>query len=338
MRVVFFGSGPFALPALERLHECSRRAPLSAADTGPPLVELVRVVTRPDRPQRRGRQLVPTPVRARAVELGLPCDAPEGANEPDFLDSLAALSPDLITVADYGEMLRKRLRELPRIGVFNLHASLLPRHRGAAPVVHAILHGEEETGVTLFRIEKRLDSGPIVDAARAGIGPLETAGELEPRLGRLAADLLERNLEAFASGSFREAPQDESLATIAPKIEKRAGAIPWNASALEVSNLVRAFNPWPGAFSFLGAERTIFLRVRPCGAALVDAALPPGSVEDTRRDGFRVRCGSGAVEVLQLQREGKAPLDAAAYLRGRPLKPGDRFTMAEAGLAEPLKP
>jgi len=312
VRIVFFGTGPFAIPALERLHAASGVHPL------------LRVVTRPDRPQARGRKVSPTPVRRRASELGIACDAPETANDPVYLDSLAALAPDLFLVADYGEMLRKRIRELPAVGIFNLHGSLLPRWRGAAPVVHAILAGERETGVTLFRIERGLDSGPVVDMEKLTIGELETAGELEARLARAGADLIERNLPRFASGSLRETPQDDSQATPAPKIEKSAAQIDWTAPAEQVARQVRAYNPWPGAFSLIRGERTIFLRARPIGAE-VQGTEPPGSVVSVARDAFCVRCGQGAIEVLELQREGKAPLEAAAYLRGRPLQPGDRF-------------
>ena len=323
VNIVFFGSGPFALPALELLGQ------------GPLGHKLVCVVSRPDRPQRRGRQVIPMPARAKALELGLPCEAPETANDSAFLGSLSKLSPDIFIVADYGEMLRKPLRELPRIGIFNLHGSLLPRWRGAAPVVHSILNGDRESGVTLFRIEKGLDSGPIIDAARAQIGERETAGELEARLARLAADLLERNLVAFDEGTFRESSQDDSLATLAPKIEKSHGGIPWDKPALEVVNRIRAFNPWPGAFSFLDSERTILLRATLAEGAESSSGAP-GVIVSVRKDGFRVRCGQGSIEVLQLQREGKAPLDAAAYLRGKALKPGDRFSSTFPPLSAPL--
>lgn len=321
MRVVFLGSGPFGLPALERLSRSSPRH------------EVVRVLTRPDRPQKRGQALAPMPVRVLAGELGLPCDAPDSANGPACLESLRALAPDIFIVADYGEMLRKLLREIPRIGVFNLHASILPRYRGAAPIVHALLQGEQETGVTLFRIEKGLDSGPIVDVESTLVKPLETASELEERLARVAADLLERNLDAFAAGTFTEKPQDETLATLAPRIEKRAGEIRWEGTAERVANLVHAMNPWPGAYSFLHPaggrpERTIFLRVRPAHGAPDPGSsgrAAPGTVERIQKDGFAVRCGVGSVDVLEVQREGKSALAAGAYLRGRQLTSGDVF-------------
>jgi len=333
VKIAFFGSGPFGLPTLERLHARSVQYPL------------LRVVTRPDRPQKRGRKLAATPIRKRAGELGVPCAAPESVNDPAFLDELLTLGADLFLVADYGEMLRKRLRQLPKIGVFNLHASLLPAYRGAAPVVHALFAGVKETGVTLFRIEKGLDSGPVVDAAPLAVEPFETAGELEERLAHVAADLLERNLEAFATGSFQESPQDETAATLAPKLTKRSGVIPWDKTAVEVTNFVRALSPWPGAFSFLEKsadpdatlERTVFLRVKPAGESPQQvrqvSGAPrsgvPGAVDRVGSEGFSVCCGSGSVEVLEIQREGKGALPAAAYLRGRRLEHGDRFAPAK---------
>ena len=317
MKVVFLGSGPFALPSLEAL----ARGPASA--------RILRVVTRPERPRGRGRKPGPTPVGARAGELGLPCDAPPSANEPEYLEALRSLEPDLLIVADYGEIMRRPLLELPRIGPFNLHASLLPRYRGAAPVARAILDGERTSGVTLFRIERKLDSGPIVDAARLEVDPLETAGELEARLARLASEVLEKNLPALAAGTFREIPQEEKLVTIAEKLHKDMSIIRWDVEPDKLKDFVRALNPWPLAASFLRRgegrpERTLFLRVKPAGAAGA-SDLPPGSVEEVRKDGFTIRCAGGAVEVMEIQREGKAPLDAGAYLRGSRLQRGDFF-------------
>lgn len=336
MKVVFVGSGPFGLPALDLL---------AAA---PPGIDLVRVVARPDRPRRRGGALAPVPVRARALELGLPCDAPASINIPESVECLRRLEPDLVIVADYGEIISREVRSLPKIGIFNLHASLLPKYRGAAPVAHAILAGERITGVTLFRVEARLDAGPIVDAAEVEIRPEETAGELETRLSRLAAEVLGRDLEAFRLGTFREVPQDERLASLAPKLTKDSGRIDWDAEPGRLADFVRALNPWPAAWSYLCAggrrERTIFLRVRPGAPSEGPGGLPsgaardgtsstpgegtfgvPGAVAEVRKDGFKVWCRGGTVEVLEVQREGGSALDAAAYLRGRPLKVGDRF-------------
>jgi methionyl-tRNA formyltransferase len=326
--VLFLGSGPFGIPVLEALHRSAARFPL------------VGVVTRPDRPGRRGRRLLPTPVRERAGELGLDCRAPTTANDPGFLAELRSLEPDVFIVADYGEILRAQLLDIPRIGAFNLHASLLPGYRGAAPVAHALLAGETVTGVTLFRIELGLDSGPVVARAEVEIQPDETAGELEERLAALAARVAADNLERLAAGSFQETPQDHSQATLAPKLKKADGLIRWDTEPHALHNFVRAMNPWPAAYSFLErpdgeAERTAFLRVAPQprnaanraagGAGGTAPGAIPGTVQDVSPEGFSVTCRGGNVRVLEIQRAGKAALDAAAYLRGRRLQEGDRF-------------
>ena len=219
MRIVFFGSGEFAVPTLERLHSQSETFPL------------VQVVTRPDRPAGRGKKLRPTPVRLRAGELGLGCIAPATTRDESVLALIASLKPDLFIVADYGEILGQALIDLAPIGIFNLHGSVLPAYRGAAPVAHALLERELETGVTLFRIERGLDSGPVVATRRLAVEPLETSGELEARLAEIAAELLGEHLPRFASGEFTEVDQAHDLATFAPKLEKADAEIDWTANA-----------------------------------------------------------------------------------------------------------
>ena len=200
MRVIFLGSGPFAVPLVERLASvCASEADL----------ELSLVVTRPDRRAGRGRKTRPTPVRQRCEELSLPVEAPETANRGDVFERMADARPDLILVADYGEFLGKAVRELPRIGTYNFHGSLLPRHRGAAPVAYALRAGDKETGVTLFRLVREMDAGPIVRHAPVAIDPDETAGELEERLALVAAALLADTMPNFASGQYDETEQDE---------------------------------------------------------------------------------------------------------------------------------
>ena len=316
MRIVFLGSGEFALPSLERLHALS--------DT----YRLVRVITRPDRPAGRGKRLTPTPIRRRAMELGIPCDAPPPVNDAEYLAELEGLGAELYIVADYGELLGKAIRALPAIGMFNLHGSLLPRFRGAAPVAYAILAGDEETGVTLFRVERRLDSGTMVDHAAVKIEQTETAGELEERLAHLAVELLERNLPRFADGSFTEEPQDESGVTLAPKLEKNEARIDWQRSAQEVVAAVRAYNPWPGAFTALhrsGAAAEAVGERTTIWKAAVSSEEPqpprePGAII-AAKNRLSVQCGQGVVEVVALQRPGKATMAAAAYLNGMRLDP-----------------
>ncbi len=324
LNIAFFGSGPFALPILQQLAQTS-----SASGD----FELRLVVTRPGRPSGRGRKIVETPVAELARTLDLPLESPPTVNEPRFLEKLSAFHPDLFLVADYGEILGRAIREATRIGVYNLHASLLPKYRGAAPVAHAILAGETETGVTLFRIERALDAGPVVDTIATGIRPEESAGELEERLALLAVDLVERNLPRFRDGDFSETTQDDSSATQAPKLLKEQGRIPWSRSARQVADHIRAMSPWPGAFSELtrsatgkSAQRLGFFGIRASDRLFpLETAPSPGEVLEAGEDGISVACGEGAVEILELQRPGKSTLKAAVFLRGFPIHPGDRF-------------
>ncbi len=319
------GSGPFALPTLDILARPDAKHTLAA------------VVTRPDRPGRRGRKLLPTPVRARAAELGIECRAPESINDPAVVDELRSLDADLFLVADFGQILRDDVIGAPRIGTFNLHASILPLYRGAAPVAYALLAGETRTGVTLFRVERGLDSGPIVATTEVDVDPEETTGELEARLAIDAAGLLERALDAFADGSFTETIQDHDAATRAPKLTKEGGRLDFDAEAAVVRDRVRALNPWPIASAWLlregrEAQRTAFLRVRtldsdsaaPCDADSAHSA-PPGTVVEVTKKGFVVACRNGCVRIVELQRPGKPAMAAAAWINGNPIAVGDRF-------------
>ena len=319
LRIAFFGSGEFALPVVRRLASLGNDASLVQA-------EMVGLYTRPPRRAGRGKKIRPTPVAALAADLGLQVEAPESANSPETLAALASLELDFILVADYGEFLGKRFRELPRIGAFNLHGSLLPKHRGAAPVAYALLAGEQTTGVTLFRIERTLDSGPIVGKCALEIGPEETAGELETRLSEIAADLFMDTLPSVAAGTHEETPQDPAGVTLAPKLTKEEARMDWTQSAEKLTRATRAYNPWPGAYSFLARgskapERTTFLRLRP----ITDHGGQPGVVVRADKSGLIVACGNGAVEILEVQRAGKAPLPAVEFLRGSRLVVGDRF-------------
>ena len=241
---------------------------------------------------------------------------------------MGAIGTDVFIVADYGEILREEVLSLPPLGSFNLHASLLPAYRGAAPVVHAILGGEDETGVTLFRLERGLDSGPVLACSRTAIDPVETAGELEARLSELSAALLLEQLPVIAAGNAAGEAQDKILATLAPKLKKSNGLIDWDLPASSVCDLVRAMNPWPLAHGFLcplqgKTKRVSILRSTPGGDAA--GGPPPGTVHEVDAEGFSVSCGRGALRVLELQREGKPAMDAAAFMRGNPIEPGDQF-------------
>lgn len=320
-QVVFLGSGPFAVPILERLAR---------------LESQLHVITRPDRPAGRGRKLVTTPVGKRAIALGLHVEAPATVNDDAIVERLKALGPRLILVADYGEMLRAPLRAVPSVGIFNLHASLLPELRGAAPVVHALLRGDTRTGVTLFRIESGLDSGPIVDRVETAIGESETSGELEARLAGLAAELVEKDLAMLLAGTFIETPQDASRATPAPKLSRGAWDLSWEQPARSVVDFIRAMSPRPGAQALLrlapGGEA---LRVKLLRSRLVAAKsatdLGPGTVSGIEKHTFRVAAIGGEIEVLEIQPAGRALQSASEFLRGHPLTRESRFERIPSG-------
>jgi methionyl-tRNA formyltransferase len=312
------GTGAFALPTLRALHESEH--------------EVVGVVTQPDR-RGEGHHEHVNPVKEWSVEHGLPVAQPESINAPDALEIVRKARADLCVTAAYGQILSPDVLAIPRLGVINVHASLLPKYRGAAPIAYAILHGEKTTGVTLFRMEPRLDAGPILGQVETEIGPEETTGELEARLAELAVPLTLRVVGEIESGTERPVGQDASKATRAPRLKKTAGAIDWTKSAVEIHRHCRAMQPWPTAYTFLfqgGHDplRLIVLEARPCepgSASAKDTAAQPGTV--LAADGARlvVKTGAGAIEIARVQPAGKRAMDIADFLRGRPVRPGDRL-------------
>jgi methionyl-tRNA formyltransferase len=314
MRLLFLGSGPFGLPTLERL-----------AARGADLV----VGTVPDARKGRSGTPEPTPIKARARALGIPVHETASLRGAAGAAFLAVTGGELVIVSDFRLMLGRRFLESAPLGCWNLHGSLLPRHRGAAPIVRAILAGDEEFGVTLTRMVLALDAGPIVDTARCRPGPVDAA-ELEARLAALAADLLERWLPALARGDAPLAAQDESLATDAPKLEKHEGWIDWSRPAIAIERQVRAMRPWPRAFTEWGdpgrgsGERIFIDR-----AAVVRESAPaaePGEIRAVGAGGIHVACGDGAetLAILVLQRAGRRSLPAVEFIRGFDLG-GGRF-------------
>ena len=313
MRLVMMGTGTFALPTFLSLYE-SR-------------YEVVGLFTQPDR-AGRGHHHHPHPMKETALERGTPVFQPENINTPEAMSDLRSLAADLAVVAAYGQILSAEVLSTPARGAINLHASLLPKYRGAAPIQYAILHGEEKTGITIFQIDPRLDAGMILGTVETTIGPKETAGELEDRLAELALPLVHRVLDQIESNTVNPRSQDPALVTRAPRLKKSAGLIDWSKPAREIGWKVRALQPWPLAFTHFvqsgrSPKRIILLDVDALSEH--DPSVPAGTV--TVADGKRlvVQAGEGSVQINTLQPDGKRAMSAAAFSRGHAIQPGDRF-------------
>ena len=303
LRIVFLGSPEFAVPSLEAL--LARE-------------EVVLVVTQPDRPAGRGRSLTAPPVKRRAQQAGVPVLQPERLKGNDaLLAELAAAAPDLIVVVAYGRILPRALLELPPRGCINVHASVLPRYRGAAPIAWAIARGETSTGITLMQMEAGLDTGPILHVRTLPIAPDDTTGTLSEKLSRLGALALAEALERLKAGTLVPTPQDPALATHAPPLEKGQGRVDFGRPAPEVERWIRALDPWPGAETLLEGTPLRLFRPR-----VVSGAGAPGRVMGADRDGLLVSCGEGAVGIGELQLPGRRRMPAAALLAGRPIPIG----------------
>jgi len=311
LRVYYLASGVLGIASLEALAACAQ-------------VDLCGVGTQPDRPAGRKRQLQPTPVGARADELGIPCQRLANVNDPAFLDELASLQPAVIVVASFGQLLKQRLIDLPPHGCLNLHASLLPRHRGASPIQAAILAGDPTTGISFMRIDAGLDTGGVYRQIAIPIGPMESAGELEARLAQLAATHLPDVLRGIVSGELVTTPQPVEGVTVARKIAKQAGRIDWNLPAEEIARQVRAFNPWPRSDTLVPAGRGERRRLQITGAEAMPRAqaATPGTVLVVDNTNWLVACGHGALRILRVVPEGKAEMPAPDFLRGARLEPG----------------
>ncbi len=315
---MFFGTPSFGIPLLEAL---SKREDAS----------VVAVVTQPDRGAGRGQQSTSPPIAEAARDRGLPVHQPEdiAAEGPRLLEDAAPL--DLGILAAYGEILPPSVFEVPRRGIFNFHASLLPRWRGASPIRHALLHGDAETGITVFRVVEALDAGPISHRRSVPIGDRTTYGELFERLKQLTVDPLDDLLEALEEDELRLEPQ-EGTATYAPRLDSGAARIDWSEPAEAIDRHVRAFCPVPGAFTFHGDDRLKLFDVRPVSST-VDQ--PPGTLLAVEADTVRVRAGRGAVDVHEVQPAGSRRMSVRDYLAGNPgLEAGDRLIDEPAGTRE----
>jgi methionyl-tRNA formyltransferase len=298
MRIVFMGTPDFAVPALEALIAAGH--------------EVACVYCQPPRPAGRGKKDRPAPVHARAEALGLKVRHPVSLRDATAQAEFAALGADVAVVVAYGLILPQAVLDAPRLGCVNIHASLLPRWRGAAPIHRAIMAGDAETGVCIMRMEAGLDTGPVLLRGRTAIGAGETTGGLHDRLARMGADLV---VEALAGlETLVPAPQPDEGVTYAQKIDKAEARIDWSRPAAEVDRLIRGLSPFPGAWTWIGGERVKLLASR-----MSEGRGAPGEVLD---DALSVACGQGAVQLLRLQRAGRGAQDREAFLRGMPVPPG----------------
>jgi len=303
LRTVFMGTPEFACDTLQGL-----------IDAG---VELVGVFTQPDRPKGRGNKLTPPPVKVLAEQHGIPVFQPQRLRRPEAVEEVRRLRPDLVVVVAYGQILPQEVLEIPPHGCINVHASLLPKYRGAAPINKAILDGERETGITTMLMDVGLDTGDMLVRRSLAIGPDETAGELHDRLARLGRETMEETLRRLCAGELRPEQQDDALTCYAPMLKKEDGQIDWRLPARDVHNRVRGLSPWPGAFTSFAGEVLKLAATR-----VVDGKGTPGTVLATGKDGVVVACGEGAVSVGALQLPGKRMLPAGDFLRGTDLAVG----------------
>jgi len=312
LRIVFMGTPGLARASLEALLR-------------EPAFQLVGVVTQPDRPKGRELKLQPSPVKEVAVRAGLPVLQPAKARDENFISALRELQPDLIAVAAYGQILPKQILELPHFGCLNVHTSLLPKHRGAAPIQWAILNGDPETGVTIMKMDVGLDTGDILTQRATPIKANDNAQTLHDRLAQLGAELLMQTIPDYVAGKIQPRPQPADGISHAPKLKKEDGRIDWTLPAGTIWNRVRAFTPWPGAFTFLSAQPHAQL-LKIWETEVISESGSPGEILHVDKSGPVIGCGEEALRIITLQREGGRRMIAAEFLAGHPLKVGEKFT------------
>ena len=314
MRTIFFGSPDFAVPCLEALNDIS---------------DIAAVISQPDRPAGRGLAMRPPAVKQRALELGLDVWQPTKVRTAEFAEKLRALDADVAVVVAYGRILPNAVLDAPRTGCVNVHASLLPSWRGAAPIQWSIVYGDEETGVTLMQMDEGMDTGPILATASTPIARDDDAATLSARLSEMGAELLRGQLPRYVAGDLTPRPQDESDSTMAPLLKKEHGRIDWNKPAQAVHNQIRGMNPWPGAHTVLGERR---IKVHRTVASTLDPeGATPGQVIALDPEGILVACTEGTLEIQELQESGRKRVDARSFASGRGVAIGDRFSNGGPG-------
>ncbi|MTI79802.1 MAG: methionyl-tRNA formyltransferase [Firmicutes bacterium] len=305
MRIVYMGTPDFAAPCLEKIIEQKH--------------EVLTVITQPDRPKGRGKKMQPPPVKVIAEKNNLPVYQPEKIRTTDFYQTLTELNPDLLVVVAYGKILPKEILHLPPLGCVNVHASLLPKYRGAAPIHWAVINGEEETGVTTMYMDEGMDTGDMIIAKSTPIGHNDTVGDIHDRLAELGAETLGETLKLIANGEAPRTPQDHSKATYAPMLKREHELIDWNRSAIELKNQILGMNPWPGTFTTLEDK---VLKIWRAEIDECHAGGQPGEVIRCDKDIFVVQTGEGCLGITELQLQGGKRMDACGFLCGRNIYTG----------------
>lgn len=317
MRIVFMGTPEFAVPSLAALLHSDH--------------SMVGVVTQPDRPKGRGQELAASPIKQLALQHGIPILQPLKMKDPAFLEPLARWKPDLIVVAAFGRILPKVILDLPPKGCINVHASLLPKYRGAGPIQWAIIRGEHETGITTMLMDEGMDTGAILLQEPVAIEPNDTAGSLSAKLAEAGGRLLIETLVQLEKGTLKPRPQDHSRATMAPLLKKEDGLLDWSLPAAELASRVRGLSPWPGAHTYLGEDRWVIWN-----ASVHDpspAGKPPGKIVDASKEGLLVATGAGLLRITEFQPANSRRMSVAHYLAGHKLAPGLRLGPPPAPVA-----
>jgi len=315
MRIIFMGTSPFAVPSLDRL-------------TKSPDYEILAVVTQPDRPHGRGGRMSASPVKTAALELGLTVLQAEKVRAKEFVAHMRELAPDALVVAAFGQLIPQRLLDVPRLGGINVHGSLLPRWRGAAPMQYCLMAGDTETGVTTMQMDAGLDTGDILMKAVLPLTDEDNLGTIETKLSEIGATLLIDTLEALERGDCPRIPQDPSLVTVAPSLPPDIGALDWSKPARELHNLVRGITPKPGAYCFWQGKRLKVVRT----AVTTEASIECGVVQTVDAQGITIGTGAEALRLIDVQPESRSVMPASAWARGARITPGQFFDKTEPGV------
>lgn len=307
MRVIFMGTPDFATGTLEEIVKAGH--------------EVVGVVTQPDKPKGRGKTMMPTPVKETALKYDLPVYQPKKVRESEFVELLRSLNPDVMVVAAFGQIITKEILDMPKYGCINVHASLLPAYRGAAPIQWAVINGDKESGVTIMQMDEGIDTGDMIEKAVVPIAEDETGGSLFDKLSHTGAKLCVKVLKDLEEGTaVREKQPEESTTPYAKMIDKKMGEVDWKKSAKEIEQLIRGLNPWPSAYTKLHGKT---LKIWKANVLSETSQMNPGQIARVTKDGFAVQTGQGILEIQELQLEGKKRMDTSSFLRGYPLAEGE---------------